>query len=376
MDLDRTLRALRCLDNRPFTYRIEAGLFLRIQPTGHKVFYAEYRQKGRKIKVTLGAFPDMTVTQAREKLAALKTDESAAQTLGHVAELWLDVTLPRLAPRSQYTVKRRVMRHVLPRFGRMPIKDVKPARVLDGLSDLELAHPLEARRIMSLISSILDFATNRGLADFNPCAQAHKAMRPASTSNNPYLKLEDLHILADALKSYPNRQTALLIAFSACSMLRPVENRLMQWAWIKDDVMTVPAAIMKMRIEHRVPITPFMRALLEAEKELISIAAPFSSFVWASHAKIDGPIGASAVSFFITKAGLRGKFTAHGLRATARTWMAGQSFDFDACELCLAHQPRSATVRAYQRNDLLDKRQEIMAAWSKELEPIFSFLVK
>jgi len=59
------------------------------------------------------------------------------------------------------------------------------------------------------------------------------------------------------------------------------------------------------------------------------------------------------------------KETVHGFRSSFRDWCAARSDfgDFTAAELCLAHTVKSATVRAYLRTDLLDKRREIMNAW-------------
>jgi hypothetical protein len=55
----------------------------------------------------------------------------------------------------------------------------------------------------------------------------------------------------------------------------------------------------------------------------------------------------------------------HGARAPHFTWVAeATDYTKDLGELCLAHDNRSKVERAYQRSDLLEKRREIMEAWS------------
>jgi integrase len=58
-------------------------------------------------------------------------------------------------------------------------------------------------------------------------------------------------------------------------------------------------------------------------------------------------------------------FTVHGFRASFETWGAeATNYPRDLIRLCTAHDKRSATDRAYQRSNLLEKRREVMEAWS------------
>ena len=44
--------------------------------------------------------------------------------------------------------------------------------------------------------------------------------------------------------------------------------------------------------------------------------------------------------------------------------MAEARVPAEVAEACLAHVPRSKVVQAYQRSDLLERRAEVMQAWS------------
>ena len=60
--------------------------------------------------------------------------------------------------------------------------------------------------------------------------------------------------------------------------------------------------------------------------------------------------------------------TAHGLRSTFRDWVAEKTdFSSELAEHALAHLEGSATVRAYRRGDMFEKRRELMEAWAAYL---------
>jgi integrase len=58
--------------------------------------------------------------------------------------------------------------------------------------------------------------------------------------------------------------------------------------------------------------------------------------------------------------------TVHGFRSSFRDW-AGESTSFarEICEAALAHAIPNAVEAAYRRGDALDKRRQLMAAWSR-----------
>jgi integrase len=59
--------------------------------------------------------------------------------------------------------------------------------------------------------------------------------------------------------------------------------------------------------------------------------------------------------------------TTHGIRSTFRDWCARESIDWEVAEMCLSHEVRSMTERAYQRDDLIERRREVLERWSAEV---------
>ena len=62
----------------------------------------------------------------------------------------------------------------------------------------------------------------------------------------------------------------------------------------------------------------------------------------------------------------RGDLTAHGFRATFKTWASERtSFPRELIEAALAHVMGDKVEAAYQRGYLLEKRRRLMEAWAE-----------
>ena len=62
--------------------------------------------------------------------------------------------------------------------------------------------------------------------------------------------------------------------------------------------------------------------------------------------------------------------TAHGFRATFRTWAEEvATFPHAVIEQAMGHQVGTQVERAYRRTDILEKRRALMDAWAAHCEP-------
>jgi len=62
----------------------------------------------------------------------------------------------------------------------------------------------------------------------------------------------------------------------------------------------------------------------------------------------------------------RADITPHGFRSTFRDWAAEEAHQFsnETVELALAHTIKNKAEAAYRRGDQLERRRDLMAAWS------------
>src|SRR5262249_49581326 len=126
---------------------------------------------------------------------------------------------------------------------------------------------------------------------------------------------------------------------------------------------TVPAARMKSRKEHRVPLSD--RAY-ELVLDMAEIAGD-GSFVFPG-LRTGKPLADRALFRLLRSMG-RDDITVHGFRSTFADWAVEQTnFPSEARELALAHSVGSSVEAAYRRSDLSAKRRELMATWARFID--------
>ena len=176
----------------------------------------------------------------------------------------------------------------------------------------------------------------------------------------PSVSWKELPAVMTVMSQAP-RRTQVIFLFQLATMLRPGEAASIRKEWIDGDTLTIPASSMKKGREHRVPLTPFVLALIEEEKRLSP--HPRSAFVFSGR-KAGTHVSTQALAKHLHSTELAGKLVAHGLRSIARSWAADTGVAFEVAEACLSHVVGSQVSRAYQRSDFLEARRSVMAAWS------------
>jgi len=120
----------------------------------------------------------------------------------------------------------------------------------------------------------------------------------------------------------------------------------------------VPPERMKGEREHRVPLTAAALAVLERMK------GEGDEFIFPGM-KAGRGLSDMALLMLLGRMG-RGDVTAHGFRATFKTWATERTnFPRELVEAALADVLEDKTEAAYQRGDMLEKRRRLMDAWAE-----------
>lgn len=136
-----------------------------------------------------------------------------------------------------------------------------------------------------------------------------------------------------------------------------------RWPEIDIDARTwsIPGARMKAGMDHRVPLTEPVLALL---RKLAAVRSGELVFEGQFRGR---PLSNMAMAMVLRRMKLT--VTPHGFRSTFRTWVAEQTkFPDTVAEAALAHTLDDKVVAAYQRGDLFDKRRDLMTAWANFCE--------
>ena len=134
----------------------------------------------------------------------------------------------------------------------------------------------------------------------------------------------------------------------------------LRWEEIDFDarLWTCPAIRLKIGVDHRVPLTDEMLAIIEPLK------AMQSEYVFEGQ-KRNKPLSNMSMLMLLRRMQVEG-VTVHGFRSCLRDWASEvPNAPREVAEMSLAHTVGSNVERAYARSDLLDKRRALMERWSK-----------
>lgn len=155
------------------------------------------------------------------------------------------------------------------------------------------------------------------------------------------------------------------LMWSIYSMLRPKENAGLKFEWVdwEKKLLTIPAEEMKMNRSHVVPLTRQMIALLKQQQEYNKLLGFSGVWIWPSTQSDSGHLNPTTLNITLRRMGLKDICSAHGFRATARTYLARIHVPEAVAEACLAHAKQNATVEAYDREQFIEERRKVMQQW-------------
>jgi integrase len=183
------------------------------------------------------------------------------------------------------------------------------------------------------------------------------------TGHYPAIPYEDLPDFFQELRSRPALAARALELTILCAT-RTNETLGARWKEfdLANRVWTVPAERMKMKVEHRIPLSDAAFEILAAQ--LGQSKGRPDDFVFPGQ-KRGQPRSQMAMTMVLRRMKM-GHITVHGMRSAFRDYMGDMTDHAEAVvELALAHQVGDTTVRAYRRKRAFEKRRSVMADWAR-----------
>lgn len=372
---------------KPYKLGDGGGLYLEIAPSGGKWWRLKYRIGGKEKRLSLGVYPDVALPQARDrrdaarKLIADGKDPSAerqaekraaegraANSFEAVAREWYAKQAHTWVATHASDVLRRLESNLFPELGDTPIAEITSPVLLAAVRKIEHrgAHDL-AHRVLQVASQIFRYGVATGRCERDPAPDLRAALTPHKGRNQAAVTPDELPALLRAINGYAelgDKMTALALRLLALAFVRTGELIGATWDEIDLDGATwiVPAARMKMRTEHVVPLA---REAVDILRELKAIGGG-SRFVFPGR-NPDKPISNNTMLFALYRLGYKGKMTGHGFRAVASTILNEAGFRGDVIERQLAHCERNDIRGAYNRAEYLPERRKMMQQWADML---------
>ena len=220
-----------------------------------------------------------------------------------------------------------------------------------------------ARQCIGAISR-LAIVTMRGDIDLSYALR--DAIRTAQTQHKATLRVREIPMFFTALDTYPGHlATRAAIRLLWSTLARPSEVIGARWKEfdLANAVWTIPAARMKMRRSHAVPLPKQTVNILTH----LRAASSHSDFLVPNRVSPQKPASPTILAKAFASMGYAGKFSPHGVRATGRTILGEQGHPRDILERQLAHQDKKE-VRAYDQGDRLEARRKVMQGWADYLD--------
>lgn len=363
------------------------GLYIRIKSNGTKIWYFAYKWRKKHRKISLGAFPDLSLAHAREMAKEYRglillnidpleyrdssnTEEEKKITFAEMAVKWRDKRL-KLGKLKQQTINeafRRVELHLFPKIADLPIDEANYETFEPALAPLKNSNTLY--KINIAINQIFRMAEDEDLIPKNPFRNIHDEFTYVETKNHPTLAPEELPRLFKVLQGANlEKPTALLIEWQLLSILRSSEAVKIEWADIdwEAKALHIPAERMKGgKRPHSVPLSSQALNVLEQMRRYTGNR----KYVFCSRiAPYNRPMNSGAANVALKRIGFKDLLVAHGLRSIASTYLHElDTYSSEAIELCLSHENRGKVRAAYDKSKKWRSRQEIMQKWGDYVE--------
>lgn len=391
-----TATAVRNAKPRDRTYRLAdgGGLYLEVTPSGGKYWRLKYRFHGKEKRLAIGVYGskdgEVSLAQARDerdkakkllaqgsdpstvkRIAKLEGKAGVANTFRAVATEWLEeVHKHNVVPTHYSKNKSRLERDVYPYLGSRPVADITPLELLECLRKVEKRGHLEtAIRIKTVVGQVIRYAVTTGRADRDPTTDLRGALRQPTVSHYAAITdPEELTGLLRAIDGYRGQPvTIAALKLATLLFVRPGELRHADW---KDfDLNEATWSFLPSKNSPPL-IVPLPRQAVVILRELYPLTGR-GHFVLPGLRSSKRPMSENTMKGALDSMGYKGRQTAHGFRATARTIIA-ERLDYPEhyVEQQLAHKVRDANGRAYNRTKFLDQRREMLQTWANYLDEL------
>jgi len=369
---------------KPGAYEDGNGLRLVVHEGGSRNWVLRVQVNGKRTSAGLGAYPEVTLENARE-LAALRRkaikcgDEAPRVKIAGRASIAANAVTFRMAfsnffekrekeltnPKHRQQWRNTMATYAYPVIGDKAVADVTGPDIETILRPIWMEKPETARRVLQRLTEIFDAAIfHRWRTTANPCTGVRQvlAKKRPEAKHHRAMPYADVPAFITKLREFPSwPETRLALEFLILTASRSGEIRGARWDEVDAEkgIWTIPANRMKRRKPHAVPLSPRCLEILKEAKAL----KRRSVLIFPSQE--GGVLSDMTFTKLLRDQGYGNVATAHGFRSSFRDWCAEVAkVDEDVAEAALAHVVRDKVKAAYKRTQFLEERRTLMALWA------------
>ncbi|OAJ61540.1 integrase [Paraburkholderia ginsengiterrae] len=389
-----------------------AGLYLQVISPTSRSWILRVKIGDKRREIGLGAYPAISLKDAHTK-AQIERDKIRAG-VDPILERKAAESALRLAQASEITFteaakqyinshahewknakhgdqwRNTIAEYAEPVLGKMLVRHITRAHVLQVLEPIWAVKTETASRVRGRIENILDWARVKGYrSGENPALWrgnlSHLLAKPSKITtvrHHPALPYQEAGGFVESLRE-TNATGAKCLEFAILTCSRSIEVRGARWSEFDLDVgiWCVPAERMKLKKEHRVPLSQaaidLMRRLPQPEKtDRNSLVFPSPRGKVLSDMTLLAIVrrmnGDSTPPTWRDPKQDDASVVPHGFRSTFKDWATEMTnHPRELIEVALAHIPGDSSEMAYWRSEALERRRRIMDDWAQFISQPF-----
>jgi integrase len=378
------------------------GFGVRLQRArGARTFFVRVRENGRRVRLLLGSYPDVSLADARGRAQDLRRAHDAGKTLVAPPQLKtpgaptltaaaaladvtpLTLTFAKLREAfveahagswsKQHLVNQRWFAEKLcgPLWDRRVAAEITRQEIKLAVREYAKRTPTNANRLQAFLSRCFNWAVEEDLLEQSPTVGFKKTPERA---RERVLRAEELRTFwaaclelhQDPTSTRRDRMLADLWRLRLLTAQREQALRRLEWRFFdwEESVIVFPRALMKGKQRGQVlPLVGRARLILERRREE---ATPFDKFVFATRTAANSAPGPARNTPFALP-----DFRGHDLRRTAATLMAQHGVTRFVVERVLAHTDKSITA-VYDQYEYLPEKKAALETLDRVLTAILT----
>lgn len=384
------MRALHKLTNtkvksgslKPGRHSDGGGLYLNVSPSGSKSWVFMWSRGGKRREMGLGSYPAIALSRARTRASECRdtvgeggdpiaqSQSGTGKTFGECADQFIASMESSWRNEKHRAQWRMTLNKYCEPLRNYDVSEIDTQGVLQVLRPIWNEKPETASRVRGRIECVIDFAkANDWRTGENPARwRGHlknilPARRKLTRGHHSAMPYRDVPEFVGSLRG-SDAIAAHALEFLILTAARTGEVLNARWneTNLARAIWTIPAERMKAGQQHRVPLSSAAVDILRVLHD-----RKISDFVFPGQ-RPGRPLSSSAMTMLMRRL-KADQYTVHGFRSAFRDW-AGDHTEFarEVAEAALAHRVGDATEQAYRREDAIEKRARLMAAWEEFIQ--------
>ncbi len=363
-----TKKDIEALPTRERQYQVAdteiRGLFLMVNPGGAKTFCRYGRLNGKPRRIRIGPFPEISVSRARQKCAAIngnlaegnapKAPSRGGLTFGEMwVQYWDEHALIKKVESSRKHDLWQWKKLLQPAWELRKASDIKKSDVLELQGRVAKVNgKVTANRCLSLVKKVFNHAIEAERLELNPAARVKKY---SERSRERFLQGDELPRFFKSLEEFDNRDVADYVRMALFTGARQTNVLSMRWEDIdfSTAVWTIPKT--KSGASLRLPLVGPAMEILERRRNR-------SKYVFASHGKTGYMTRPGKAWERLLENAEIEKLTMHDLRRSLGSYQAAAGVSELVIGKTLGHAAGSRATSVYARLNLDPVRNAVELA--------------